>query len=203
MTRALDQVAPATRERLLDAAAELIAELGWAAVTSRAVAERAGVNNGVVHYHFGSMDALRRAATLHATDPLMREALAWFVAAPTTLDAYATLLSTVGELDASQAPTAVLLEAMLHAPRDPEVRTLVAGMIAPFRGALEDKLRADADAGRVRGDIDVRGAAVALAALIDGLMLHAMVDPQLEVGRAVEAVSGLLAAPDAQRHRVD
>lgn len=195
MTKTSDRTAPATRERLLDAAAELIAELGWTAVTSRAVAERASVNNGVVHYHFGSMDTLRRAATSHATDRLMHDALEWFVAAPTAIDGYSALLSAVGHLDASQAPTAVLLEAMLHAPRDPEVRTLIAGMIAPFRNALEDKLRADVDAGRVRGDVDVHGTAIALAALIDGLMLHAMVDPQVAVDRAVAAVSGLLADP--------
>jgi len=199
MTKAPDRPPSATRERLLDATAELIAELGWNAVTSRAVAERAGVNNGVVHYHFGAMDALRRAATSHATDRLMRDALQWFSAAPSAVDAYATILSAVTRLDASQAPTAVLLEAMLHAPRDPEVRALIAGMIAPFRTVLEDKLRSDIGAGRVRGDLDVPGTATALAALIDGLMLHAMVDPGMAADRAVSAVGSLLAPPDTER----
>ena len=200
MTKPTRRATPVTRERLLDAAAELITELGWTAVTSRAVAERAGVNNGVVHYHFGSMDTLRRSAVSHAIDPLMREALEWFVAAPTALDAYSTLLSTIGQMDASQAPTAVLLEAMLHAPRDTEVQGLVANLIAPFRGALEDKLRADIDAGHIRDDVDVHGTAVALAALLDGLMLHAMVDPQVSLDRAVKAINGMLAAPSSAAH---
>ena len=184
-----------TRERLLDAAAQLIAELGWAAVTSRAVAERAGVNNGVVHYHFGSMDALRRDATEHATGELMRSALAWFAAAPAALGAYAEMVTAVSRLDPGSAPVAVLLEAMLHAPRDPEVQVLVAGMVARFRGAMESKLRADIAAGRVRDDIDPSDVAVALAGLFDGLLLHAMVERQTPTEAAIDAVAQLLAPP--------
>ena len=41
-----------TREKLMAAAAELIAELGWGRVTTRAVAERAGLPHGAVSYHF-------------------------------------------------------------------------------------------------------------------------------------------------------
>ncbi len=41
-----------TRQRLLDAAAELIAERGWGQVTTRAIAERAGLPHGTVSYHF-------------------------------------------------------------------------------------------------------------------------------------------------------
>jgi AcrR family transcriptional regulator len=44
--------------RLLDAAEALLLEEGYAAVTSRRVAERAGVNPGLVYYYFDSMDGL-------------------------------------------------------------------------------------------------------------------------------------------------
>jgi len=42
----------------MDAAAELIAERGWGAVTTRMVAERAGLRPGLVHYHFDSVTDL-------------------------------------------------------------------------------------------------------------------------------------------------
>ncbi|WP_288047924.1 helix-turn-helix domain-containing protein, partial [Nocardia sp.] len=45
----------ATRERLLEAAVSLIGEVGWSGVSTRMVAQRAGVNAGVVHYHFASV----------------------------------------------------------------------------------------------------------------------------------------------------
>jgi AcrR family transcriptional regulator len=43
---------------LLDAAENLLYEVGYAGVTTRAVAESAGVNPGLVHYYFGSMEEL-------------------------------------------------------------------------------------------------------------------------------------------------
>lgn len=47
-----------TRASLLDAAEALLLEDGYAAVTSRRVGERAGVNSALVHYYFESMDGL-------------------------------------------------------------------------------------------------------------------------------------------------
>jgi AcrR family transcriptional regulator len=47
-----------TRETLLDAAEALLLEEGYAAVTSRRVGERAGLNAGLVYYYFDSMDGL-------------------------------------------------------------------------------------------------------------------------------------------------
>ena len=43
---------------LLDAAERLLIEVGYAGVTTRRVAEEAGVNHGLVHYYFGSMEEL-------------------------------------------------------------------------------------------------------------------------------------------------
>ena len=43
---------------LLDAAERLLVELGHARVTTRRVAEEAGVNHGLVHYYFGSIENL-------------------------------------------------------------------------------------------------------------------------------------------------
>jgi AcrR family transcriptional regulator len=48
----------ATRKALLDAAIQLMAEEGYAAVTSRRVAARAGLKPQLVHYYFRTMDDL-------------------------------------------------------------------------------------------------------------------------------------------------
>jgi AcrR family transcriptional regulator len=49
---------PKTRVDLLDAAARLLVEEGYSAVTARRVAASAGVNPALVHYYFGTMDDL-------------------------------------------------------------------------------------------------------------------------------------------------
>jgi AcrR family transcriptional regulator len=48
----------AAEEGLLDASERLLVEVGYAGVTTRRLAEEAGVNNGLVHYYFGSIENL-------------------------------------------------------------------------------------------------------------------------------------------------
>lgn len=50
-----------TRERLLDATARVLIEDGQAEVSTRRIAERAGVAHGLIRYHFGSLDELMLA----------------------------------------------------------------------------------------------------------------------------------------------
>ena len=44
------------RDAFLDAAERLLGEVGWADVTTRRLAKEAGLNHGLVHYYFGSME---------------------------------------------------------------------------------------------------------------------------------------------------
>jgi AcrR family transcriptional regulator len=48
----------AAEEALLDAAERLLVDVGHAGITTRRVAEEAGVNHGLVHYYFGSNENL-------------------------------------------------------------------------------------------------------------------------------------------------
>jgi len=50
-----------TRAALIHAAGQLAAEKGFASVSIRAIARRAGVNAGSIHYHFGGKDKLFEA----------------------------------------------------------------------------------------------------------------------------------------------
>lgn len=52
----------ATRSRVLEAAVECLAELGWAGSTVGVVAERAGVSRGAVQHHFPTREELFGAA---------------------------------------------------------------------------------------------------------------------------------------------
>ena len=47
-----------TRETILDATESIMVEEGYSAVTSRRVADKAGLKSQLVHYHFGTMDDL-------------------------------------------------------------------------------------------------------------------------------------------------
>ena len=51
-----------TEDKLIRATAELLGEVGPNSLSIRAIAERAGVNHGLVHHYFGGKDALLQAA---------------------------------------------------------------------------------------------------------------------------------------------
>src|ERR1700722_10063046 len=58
----MSEAGDATRRALLDAAEELLISKGVAGITTRKVADRAGVNQALVHYHFGIIEELLLAA---------------------------------------------------------------------------------------------------------------------------------------------
>ncbi len=45
-------------EKILDAADELFGQIGFDATTTREIAERAGVNKALIHYHYSTKDGL-------------------------------------------------------------------------------------------------------------------------------------------------
>lgn len=57
-----------TKDHLLQIAGELFANLGYDAVSTRMIAERAGVKLSGIHYHFGSKEKLYRAALTFAVE---------------------------------------------------------------------------------------------------------------------------------------
>ncbi|MXQ13061.1 TetR/AcrR family transcriptional regulator [Microvirga makkahensis] len=66
-----------SREKILDAAAELVAEIGAGRLTLEAVAERAGLSKGGLLYNFPTKDALLQAMIQRMIDQVAeaREAL--------------------------------------------------------------------------------------------------------------------------------
>lgn len=72
-----------TRERMLDVALDAFSELGYDGASTRTIANRAGVNQGMIPYYFGTKEALwheavdRAFAGLRAeTDPIANDASA-------------------------------------------------------------------------------------------------------------------------------
>ncbi|MEY3806113.1 MAG: hypothetical protein RIR69_925 [Actinomycetota bacterium] len=57
-----------TEEKLVNAAADLLGEVGPRAMSVRAIADRAGVNHGLVHHYFGGKDGLLRAAMIRLVE---------------------------------------------------------------------------------------------------------------------------------------
>lgn len=165
----------AVRSRLLQAAAELIGERGWHAVSTRMLAERAGVRPGLVHYHFASLSALLNAAAIASITDLLDESLQQLQGAP-DLEAGLRGIAELLQPYSGDDPFSLLyLEAYLAAVRDPELKTELSRIVEDFRAALTDWLRANRQS-------EPDATARVLMATIDGLLLQrpmtSSTDPQ-------------------------
>ncbi|MEP7345168.1 MAG: TetR/AcrR family transcriptional regulator [Gemmatimonadaceae bacterium] len=60
-----------TEQRFLDAAERLLVDVGYAAITTRKLADEAGANLGLVHYYFGSMEEVFLQVLERFTDQLI------------------------------------------------------------------------------------------------------------------------------------
>ncbi|WP_188190114.1 TetR/AcrR family transcriptional regulator [Nonomuraea sp. SYSU D8015] len=163
-----------TRQRLLDAAVALVPELGWGGVTTRLVAERAGVAPGVVHYHFASVTDLLVAAGTGFSGALLDQLAKELTARPTVGEGVDWLLGELSRYSGADPASLLVMEMFLASTRLPELRERLGEQIAGFRSCVASWL---AERG-YQGDAAV--AAAALAAALDGVMLHRALDPDLD-----------------------
>jgi AcrR family transcriptional regulator len=181
----------ATRERLMGAAAQLIAELGWGRVTTRAVAARAGLPHGAVSYHFHGKQELLVESALHAfAAALPADA---FAALHSIGDLLALIRAEVGDPDAIDPVTSrLMLETMREAERDPLLRERMGTMMRDYRGLITDLVRGEQRRGVLPARVPAESLATLLGAAGDGLLLHALLDPDLDVGAALDALRELI-----------
>jgi TetR/AcrR family acrAB operon transcriptional repressor len=199
MARRTKEEAAATRDSILDAAEQLFAEQGVSRTTLQHIATFAGVTRGAIYWHFDDKVALFNAMMERVIMPLE------------------SALSRVDEVENVVAPLGDLREYMLAALRktveDPRARRVfaIAALKMEFVGELEaaqvrrreclgewmarseSRIELAAERGEVRAGVDPRAAALAMWALVDGLIRSWLFDPAafdlLQVGeQAVDAL---------------
>jgi AcrR family transcriptional regulator len=180
----------ATREAILRATAALIAEAGWSGFSTRDIAARAGVTQGVVSYHWRSKDDLVREAALAATAASFEPVAAALREAPSVHEALERSLAFVEAIRSEPMLMLLLFETMLHAARDERLREAQVALIRDFRAGLAAALARE-------GVAEPELLAAALSAAWDGLFLHAVVDAEFDAAEAGAALLRLL--PPAAR----
>lgn len=123
---------------LLDAVEALLAEEGYAAVSTRTVAARAGVNHGLVHYYFGSVDNLMLAALQRFTDELHERQRALYAAEGPFLEKWRTAMALLVDGDRTYAKLWLELQAMSW--NRPEARARLSRINTGWREVLTDAL---------------------------------------------------------------
>jgi len=178
------------RSALIEAAADLLLEQGYTAISHRAVAARAGLPLASTTYYFSSADDLRDEAVQHVAEWWATRAGAVVGALPAQLDAEEAAQAVVSIIGAdTPSPQMILMyERYLQAGRHERLRPVVAAWNSRLTELVQDVLhRADLPA--------VEDKARLVLAVADGVAITALAEgapPDVAVTVALDQLFSLL-----------
>ena len=186
---------------LVAAAAALLVEQGFGAVSHRAVAARAGVPLAATTYYFSSLDDLVEAALTSLAETWLAGAQAVTASLPEHLDdarllARAFVDVVLGGPARDDASLVTLYERFLQAGRSPRLRAVVVAYGERLDALLLELLR------RASPAADERAVRQVLAVL-DGTVLRALAEGRPVVPAATAAVAPLLPVPRSLQDLLD
>lgn len=152
----------ARRRAIIDAACELIPEVGVDGLTHRLVAARAGVPLGATTYYFATLDDLTKTALSHATQITAGYLRSWAEALRVSGDIAVTLAELTEECLADRPRALIETELYLAAIRRPELRPLARMWFDGLVALLSEHVP--------------RSRATAAAFLLDGAIIRALSD---------------------------
>jgi AcrR family transcriptional regulator len=126
----------AAEEALLDAAERLLVDIGYARITTRRLAEAAGVNHGLVHYYFGSNETLLVRALERFTERLIARQRELYAADEPFAEKWRRAMHYLVSEDATYEK--IWLELQALAWNNEGLRARLAGVNAEWRSVLTE-----------------------------------------------------------------
>jgi AcrR family transcriptional regulator len=185
-----------TRERILEAACELIAEDGIDDVRIARVAMRAGASTSLVHHYFSTREELLEQALIHSFEAAGDERFTADAGGATATTRLAAVIRDCLPLPGPQEREWVLwVELWLRAVREPQLRAVAAELYRRYREWLAAAIRAGVESGEFKPELEVDQVADLAMALLDGAGVRALIDdPAMDVAAARTLVVTQLAA---------
>lgn len=161
------------RERIRDAALDVLKADGYAGLTTAKVAARSGQNKALISYHFGSKQGLVADVT-RAVSAAITEELLQGIGHPRDVRGLAHgMVDGVAAVHArDEGLVRLYFDLAAHAIVEPEVRSIIAEMKAGYRAVLREQMARVTDGPMSSKEADA--AAVFMVACLEGLMLEQM-----------------------------
>jgi AcrR family transcriptional regulator len=190
------EIAAQTREAILAAACEVIAETGFENIRMRMVAERAGVSTAALHYHFDTRDQLFAAALHYSFGSTGADVYEAKGGEDTATARLARIINASLPMTASlRREWALWQELWCRAGRDKESRTLAVDLYKAHTSWIEETL----EDGIARGEFtrcDTAAHAQLINALCDGFGVQLMIkSPSVSLDSARAAIWAIAAEP--------
>ena len=123
-------------DALLDAAERLLVDIGYAGITTRRLAEEAGINHGLVHYYFGSNENLLLRALERFTERLIDRQRELYASDLPFIEKWRTAMRYLLSEDVTYEK--VWLELQALGWNHPELRERLARVNAEWRAVLTE-----------------------------------------------------------------
>ncbi len=182
------------RERILEAACDLIASDGIDDVRIARVATRARASTALVHHYFSTREELLAEALVHSFETAGQERFAGVSGGEDATHDLALAIDACLPLPGPQERDWTLwVELWLRAVRDESMRPLAAELYQRYRKWFQAAIEAGISSGEFETEHDPGELADLAVAVIDGAGVRALVrDPALAVDRARALVAGML-----------
>lgn len=180
--------------RLVNAAAELVGEVGPSRVTLANVGERAGYSRGLATHHFGSKGALMQRLVDEVTVQF-REAIFEGSRSESVVDQAMGLVHTYFRVLADLRPVnraRLVLWADAVATGSPDVRPAMVSADREFREELAKRIEAGVTAGEVASSVDPQGLATVIVGMLRGVALQALLDDNVDLAASRAEIEQLL-----------
>jgi AcrR family transcriptional regulator len=168
--------APDARTALLDAAERLLIERGYAAASTRVVATEAGVNHGLVHYYFGSIDNLLLASLDRFTDRLLERQRQMYAEDRPFIEKWRTAMQFLQSEDRDDGYEKLWLEMQAMAWNNPTMREHLADQTRRWRQVVFDAIDGALDEyGIDRAVVPVAALSTLVSTFNQGISLEALI----------------------------
>ncbi len=131
-------------EAFLDAAERLLIDVGHGGITTRRLASEAGLNQGLVHYYFGSLNEVLLQALQRVTARLIERQRAMYEADVPFIEKWRRAMEYL-EQDLAAGYPKILLELQALGWNRPEIRERLARVNAEWRAVLTESFRKAVD----------------------------------------------------------
>jgi AcrR family transcriptional regulator len=199
--RSVSQARTDATTAILDAAERLLIEVGHAAISTRKLAEEAGVNAGLIHYYFGSMEEVFLQVLERFTARLTRRQVAMYGGDLPFIEKWRTAMRYLVE-DRESGYQKLLFELQAMAWNRPEMRERIRDVFQRWDAVLTDAMAA----GMRELDIDtqrfpVEAVTCLVAAFNKGIMLDALIGHDYGHRELLDMIDRLLSQLDRQRRK--
>ena len=186
-------------EAILDAAECLLVDVGYARITTRRLAERAGVNQGLVHYYFGSMEEVLLQAVERFTSRLVERQRSMYASDAPFIEKWRAAMSYLEE-DSDSGYQKILLELYALGWNDEAIRNRMKQVHEQWMNVLLPSFEAGlTELGVDKGQYPVEAIVSLVVTFNEGIMLERLSGIDSGHRELLEMIERLLAETTTRR----